>query len=475
MLAMSVDDKHRSRGPRGRFRGLARRLFGALWPTQRRTPTREGYVYFAVGILLLAAGVYHQVNLILLVFALSAGPIVASLLSGRTLLHRLSVQRRVPAYVFSGEGLTIDYTLENARRWQAALAIYLEESLVPIDRLVSGSAGETPRVFFSRVAAGERARLRWQCKSPRRGKYEFRELFLGTRAPFGLVEHRAFIALDDQIIVYPEIGHLTRRWYQMQRQATENSRGLRHDQSAQQLEYHGLRGYRPGDSPRWIHWRTSARRGELMVKEFEQQNEQDLAILVDPWLPRTKALPEQRAALEEAISFAATLCVETCRHQGQRVVLGWTGAAPGVRHGPASVKLLHELLEPLAMLRPDSEGGLAALFDAIPPAVLREALLVIVSTRPLNLIEEAERSSRFTGTSARGLLGRVLSFNATAGELSSLLQFEPDSAQDLLDQRPTGAILDRRASQEERRRQLSADNSGAGLPRAPREIGDAGP
>ena len=38
----------------------------------------------------------------------------------------------------------------------------------------------------------------------------------------------------------------------------------------------------------WIHWRTSARRGELMVKEFEQQNEQDLAILIDPWLPRTK-------------------------------------------------------------------------------------------------------------------------------------------------------------------------------------------
>jgi uncharacterized protein (DUF58 family) len=475
MLAMSIEERQRWRAPRGRLRRVARKLVVALWPTQRKTPTREGFVYFLVGILLLIAGMLHQVNLILLVFTLSAGPIVASLLSGRTLLHRLSVQRRVPPYVFSGDRLTVDYTLENARRWHAALAVFLEESLVPVDRLVSGSAGETPRVFFSRIAAGDRARLRWQCRSPRRGEYEFRDLALGTRAPFGLVEHRAFIALEDQLLVYPEIGRLNRRWYQMQRQATENRQGQRHDQSAQQVEYHGLRGYRPGDSPRWIHWRTSARRGELIVKEFEQQNEQDLAILVDPWLPRTKAAPEQREALEEAISFAATLCVETCRHQGQRIVLGWTGAAPGVRHGPASVKLLHELLEPLATMRPDSEGGLAELFDAIPPAVLRDALLVIVSTRPLNLIEEAERSSRFTGSSARSLLGRVLFFNATAGDLSGLFQFATDSAPNLLEQRQKSSIQERRSSHGERRRGSSGDDSGLSLSRAALENGEPGP
>src|SRR5438270_677996 len=134
---------------------------------------------------------------------------------------------------------------------------------------------------------------------------------------------------------------------------------------------------------RWIHWRTSARRGELMVKEFEQQNEQDLAILVDPWLPRTKAAAEQREAVEQAISFAATICLETCRHQGRRLVLGWTGPAPGARHGPASVKLLHELLEQLAILRPASEGRLAELLDVLPPVVVREAVLIVISTRPV--------------------------------------------------------------------------------------------
>ena len=160
-----------------------------------------------------------------------------------------------------------------------------------------------------------------------------------------------------------------------------------------------------------------------MVKEFEQQNEQDLAILLDPWLPRTKVTPEQREALEQAIRFAATVCLETCRHQGRRLLLGWTGPTPGVRQGPASVKLLHELLEQLAVLRPSTEGSLGALFDALPPAILREAVLIVVSTRPINLIEEAERSARLSGTSARSLLGRVILLDASRGDLDDLIQF----------------------------------------------------
>jgi hypothetical protein len=164
-----------------------------------------------------------------------------------------------------------------------------------------------------------------------------------------------------------------------------------------------------------------------MVKEFEQQHEQDLAILLDPWLPRTKVTTEQREALEQAIQFAATVCLETCRQQGRRLLLGWTGPTPGVRQGPSSVKLVHELLEQLAVMRPTAEGTLAALFDAVPPSTLREAILMVVSTRPVNLIEEAERSARLSGGSARGLMGRVILLDAARGDLTDLVQFS-DSA-----------------------------------------------
>src|SRR4029079_2442398 len=198
----------------------------------------------------------------------------------------------------------------------------------------------------------------------------------------GLLERRVTTGSPEALIVYPTVGKLSRRWQLTEREATETRLGQRHDRSAQQQDYHGLRDYRPGDSPRWIHWRTSARVGQPMVKEFEQQSDQDLAILLGAWLPRSRVTREQREAVEEAIRFAATVCLETCRHAGRRLLLGWTGPTPGVRQGPASVKLLHELLTQLAVMRPTSEGQLAALFDALPPAVLREAQLIVVGTRP---------------------------------------------------------------------------------------------
>jgi uncharacterized protein (DUF58 family) len=417
------------------LRRLARRVALGFLPTQRLLWTREGVFYIIIWLLLLATGLYQQINLILLVAGLAAGPIVGSIFASAAMLRRLRITRRIPPYVFSGDTLSIDYTLENDRRWTAALALVIEDDLVPLDRTVSGTGSLIPSVFFARVPARERAWVRWQGPSPKRGKYLFRTMDLITRSPFGLLERRVTIPESGSLIVYPRIGQLSRRWHLIQRQANETRRGLRHDRSAQQQEYHGLRDYRAGDSPRWIHWRTSARLGKPMVKEFEQQNEQDLAILLDPWLPRTKVTTEQREALEQAIQFAATVCLETCRQQGRRLLLGWTGPTPGVRQGPSSVKLLHELLEQLAVMRSSAEGTLAALFDAVPPSTLREAILMVVSTRPINLIEEAERSARLSGGSARGLLGRVILFDASRGDLNDLIQFADSASSSTLGRR----------------------------------------
>jgi uncharacterized protein (DUF58 family) len=448
---MSVDDKQRGPSSKSRARRIARGLVSALVPTERTILTWEGWFYGAAMAVLLTAGVIQQINLILLVATFAAGPVVASLFSSRAMLRRLSVLRRAPGYVFSGDPLVIDYSLENGRRRMAALALFVEDSLVSVDRSVTGAV-LSPSVFFARVAARDRVRIRWQGDSPKRGKYRFRDLDLATRAPFGIVERRVTIPLPDQLYVYPKIGQLTRRWFQLQRQTSENRLGQRHDRSSQQEEYHGLRDYRAGDSSRWIHWRTSARRGELMVKEFEQQNEQDLAILIDPWLPRTKVSPLQREAVEQAISFAATICLETCRRQGRRLVLGWTGATPGVIQGQASVKLVHELLEQLAVLRYTNEGGLAELFDALPTTTLRDALLIVVSTRPHNLVEEAERSTHLTATSARSLLGRAVTLNAAQGDLNDLVQYAESNSRNLLEQRLSSAEAERLTTQEEKRR-----------------------
>jgi uncharacterized protein (DUF58 family) len=426
---MVTEPRSRHGESRGAFGGLARSALSFLWPTQRLLWTREGVVYITVWIVLLILGLHQQINLILLVAGLAAGPVPVSFVVSAAMLRKLRVSRRVPPFTFSGDPFHLDYTLENARRWTSALALFIEDDVVPADRMVSGSSSPAPRVFFPRVPGGGRSRVRWQGISPKRGRYRFRTMELVTRSPFGLLERRVTINEPDEMLVYPAVGQLTRRWHQIQRQAAETRRGQRHDRSSQQQEYHGLREYRPGDSPRWIHWRTSARLGKPMVKEFEQQNEQDLAILLDPWLPRSKVTAEQREALEQAVQFAATVCLETCRQQGRRISLGWTGPTPNVCQGPASVKLLHELLEQLAVLRPTAEGSLANLLDILPPAALREAILIVVSTRPVNLVEEAERSARLSGTSWRGILSRVVLLDASKGDLEGLVRYTGSSSE----------------------------------------------
>ena len=400
------------------FRWALRRL----WPNQRLRWTREMVIYTAVWLGLLGMGLQQQINLILLVAALAAGPVVGSFWSSATMLRRLRTARRVPTYAFSGEPLFVDYTLDNDRRHSAALALILSDEMMPVDRSISGGTSLYPRAFFPRVAGKARAKARWEGVAPRRGRYRFRPFDIVTRSPFGLLERRVSGGEPTSMTVYPAVGQLTRRWQYIHREASETKRGSRHDRSIQQQEYHGLRDYRSGDSPRWIHWRTSARVGQLMVKEFEQQHEQDLAILLDPWMPRSKATTDQREAVEEAIRFAATVCFDTCRHTGRRLLLGWTGETPGLRQGPASVKLLHESLEQLATIRASASGNLCDLLDVIPPSTLRESILIVVTTRTLNLADEAEKSSRLPASAIRGLLSRVTLLNVSKGDLKDLFQ-----------------------------------------------------
>ena len=413
--------------PRRAARRLTRGVSRVLWPSQTLRLTREGAIYLAVWFGLMGIGLRLQINLILLTAGLAFGPLFGSWFVSAAVLRGLKATRRAPPFAFAGEPMTVDYALENGRTWTAALALDVQDVLTPADRSVSGAGGLNPRAFFARVPAAGARRVRWQGVVARRGKYRFGAMVLATRGPFGLLERRSVVGSPQDLVVYPAIGKLSRSWQVRQREASESARGRRADRSTQQREYHGLREYRPGDSPRWIHWRTTARVGKPMVKEFEQQMDQDLAILIDPWLPRTKVTAEQREALEAAVGFAATVCLETSRQPGRRLVLGWTGSPPLVRQGTASVRLLHELLEQLAVLRPTAEGQFSALLDALPAATLRSGQLILVTTRPVNLLEEAERSTHLAGAAVRGLAGRVMLLDAARGDLDGLIRFDGTS------------------------------------------------
>ena len=383
--------------------------------------TQAGFGYFCVWLGLLAIGLYSQNNLILLMSGIAAGPILASFVMSSGMLRRLTVSRRAPESVFSGDPLVIHYSLENSRSMTAALAVGLLDDVKPRRPMSPREAKMQPSIMFERVAAGTTGRSRWEGLAPARGRYEFSTLALISRAPFGLIERKISIRAPGELIVYPRQGELQPRWHKLLRESVQTRRGQRQDRTAQQQDYHGLREYRSGDSPRWIHWRTSARTGELMVKEFEQDKDQFLALLLDPWLP-TKPTAQQNLAVEEILQFAATVCVETCRQPGRRMLLAWTGATPSVRQGPASQRMMHELLSNLSVLQGSSQGNIASLLEVIPPGIIRDSTVVIVTTRTIRLSDEVKQATKQAEAKIRGLSSKALVLNVTEGELSPFFQ-----------------------------------------------------
>src|SRR5262245_18946709 len=72
------------------------------------------------------------------------------------------------------------------------------------------------------------------------------------------------------------------------------------------IEFVGTRDYREGDPVKNIHWRSWARRGEPVVKEYQEEYFCRIAIILDTFLPR-KPRPADAAGFEAAISVAASI------------------------------------------------------------------------------------------------------------------------------------------------------------------------
>ena len=100
------------------------------------------------------------------------------------------------------------------------------------------------------------------------------------------------------------------------------------DLSSNDVSFHALRGYVPGDDRRYVHWRTSARTGVLMVRQFEETRRTHLAVAL-------AADPAEYATTDEfevAVSVAASLGAQALREErpvsvcvGGRLLTGTTG------------------------------------------------------------------------------------------------------------------------------------------------------
>ena len=178
--------------------------------------------------------------------------------------------------------------------------------------------GSGPRVMFEEVAAGGVTRGRAFEIWPRRGLVQPGPLVARFSRPLGLVAMEVPADPGAPIVVLPAPGRLERR-------ALERLTGFRpfpaapRDRPGQGAEIRCLRPYLPGDSHRQIHWPTTARMGEIMVRECEDESDGATLVVGLGW--RRGRRRDQRMQVEAAVSLVATL-LQQCRRSISLVLPG---------------------------------------------------------------------------------------------------------------------------------------------------------
>ncbi|MGB9688677.1 DUF58 domain-containing protein [Thermogutta sp.] len=348
------------------------------------TPVGRYYAFLVVGIFL--AAMVRQVNLLLLLAGLIAAPLFLSWrMAGRNIRH-LSVRRRVPAQICAGDLLVVDLQLAvSPPRGKVWMVSVLDS--VQRDSSDPNADTKSVRVFFPYVDGTCPQTLAYRGRIGRRGCYTLGPLVLTTRFPLGLFEARRQVDLYDRISVCPRLGRLTENWRRRQHFTFEG--GSRAERCADRVsgDFYGLRSWQAGDSPRLVHWRSSARHGELLVRQFDRPREQHLTVLLNLCCranqPESQDVFKSEEDVEKAISFVATVIHDLCRKGGGSLLLGVSAEDVVWLGGPASPGFLERAMDVLTRAEPAEEDRLVTLFAEARQKSPQHADFLLVTTSPL--------------------------------------------------------------------------------------------
>ncbi|HEX6875252.1 MAG TPA: DUF58 domain-containing protein [Nocardioidaceae bacterium] len=261
--------------------------------------TTRGRAFVAAGITTLVCAVALGQEDLLRVGALLASlPLLTAFFVGRS-RYRLGLVRSVtPTQVTAGNEARVRLELTNDGR--------LPTGLLLLEDQVPYVLGSRPRFVVDRMATGRKRTVTYVARSEVRGKFTVGPLSVRVSDPFGLVELNRTFSSTTSLVVVPRVHPLppiplSGAWTG----SGDNRPRAFATGSAEDVT---VREYRQGDDLRRVHWRSSARVGELMVRREEQ-----------PWQSRATLFLDNRAlahrgrgvasSLEQAVTAAASIVV----------------------------------------------------------------------------------------------------------------------------------------------------------------------
>ncbi len=199
-------------------------------------------------------------------------------------------RRRIPA----GTPLAIGLRVSNGARRRTA----------PSGEFIDDSA-DLPGAVLSLppLPSGAILEERYHLSTSRRGWRHVGPVWVEVTDPFGLARHRHRAAPRDRVLVWPRIEDLA-GFSETIEDATERRRRARIVPGAE-TDLHSLRRYEPGDDPHRIHWPSSTRHQELLVRRFETVQRPETLLYLET--DANAATPEVFERMVSATAGLATL------------------------------------------------------------------------------------------------------------------------------------------------------------------------
>jgi uncharacterized protein (DUF58 family) len=327
-------------------------------------------------------------------------------IGGSYVLVRLGLTDLEAGYAVSqlhghvGDKLRVTYTLRNASRIAKLWLEIHNPTTLPggLPGRAITLAGRTERSWLIRVPLA------------RRGHFRIEPLHIRTGDPFGFFEASATVGQGVSVVVYPRIEPLPR--WRLPAAALEGSQVM----PVRTLQTTPLattvRPYAPGDSMNRIHWKSTARHGEIQVKEFDLEQTADAWIVLD--LQRSIQTGKgDESTTEAAVRAAASVAdkaLQENRSVGMTVNVARTAFLPPDRGSRQHLKIM----QLLASVEADGNSPLVETLIATVGRLRRGMTAVVITpsldpswVRPLAALR------------ARGVACVVMSVDAAAFELAA--------------------------------------------------------
>jgi uncharacterized protein (DUF58 family) len=234
------------------------------------------------------------------------------------------------------------------------------------------SVAEGPSPVALRLERGERT-LSYRLRADRWGGYAVGSVLVRAHDRFGLLTDEARLESLQPLKVCPRPEPLQALLRPLETQVFAGNRVAR--EKGEGIEFADLRPFMPGDRPRRINWRASARRGELWVNESHAERNTDVILFLDSF---TEARGEAEGTLDEAVRAAAALAAEYLRHKDRVGLVSFGGVLNWLLPSTGIVQL-YRIIDSLL----DTEVVLNYAWkdlDVIPRRMLPPKALVIALT-----------------------------------------------------------------------------------------------